>query len=263
MNPGDGTGRARSRSRSPLPQSRDPDIIVRLAKIFISHDDVDSEWDGTKPNLGDTLFIYDVTISDQTYRSNITLCHTIKRKLEIIINHETRGSERYPIESCAFTQMRGSKKGVKISYLYNADNKRFVSPYSGSLFGNKEMHQVEFLPTLMSRCKIFQNNKDFSCWYDLNGPDCPDDKTFLIYIDVKELNTNYTPLHSYVPKKIDKILLKREAGASSISEQQPSKRPRTEGGGKTRRKCKVKKRRNRRRRNTMKRRKTTAKRRHR
>ena len=118
------------------------------------------------------------------------------------------------------------------------------------------MHQVEFLPTLMSRGKIFQNNKDFSCWYDLNGPDCNDDKTFLIIIDVKELNTKYTPLHSYVPKKIDKIVLKREAGASSRS-------PLRRGGGKTRRKCKVKKRRNRRRRNTMKRRKTTAKRRYR
>ena len=255
MNLGDGAGGARSRSRSPLPQSRDPDINVRLAKIFISHDGVDSEWDGTEPNLRDKLFIYDVTISNQTFDKNIPLCHIIKRKLEIIINHETSGSGRYPIESRKFTQMYGIKSGVKFSYLHNADNKRIVPP-SGSLFGNKEMHQVEFLPTLMSRGKIFQNNKDFSCWYDLNGPDCNDDKTFLIIIDVKELNTKYTPLHSYVPKKIDKIVLKREAGASSRS-------PLRRGGGKTRRKCKVKKRRNRRRRNTMKRRKTTAKRRYR
>jgi hypothetical protein len=254
MSRGDGTGRARSRSRSPL---RDPDAKIRLARIFISHDGVEYEWDGIAPEPGDTLFIYGVTISDQTYRSNITLCHTIKRKLEIIINHETHGSERYPIESRAFTQMRGSKNGVIFSYLHNADNKRTVSPYSGSFFGNKEMHQVEFLPTLMSRGKIFQNNKDFSCWYDLNGPDYPDDKTFLIYIDVEELNKNYTPLHSYVPKKIDKNLLMREPGASLNT---PS---RTGGGGKTRRKFKVKKRRNRRRRNTMKRRKTAVKRRNR
>lgn len=254
MSRGDGTGRARSRSRSPLPQSRDPDINVRLAKIFISHDGVDSEWDGTNPEPGDTLFVYDVTISNQTFDKNIPLCHTIKRKLEIIINHETRGSGRYPIESRAFTQMHGNKNGVIFSYLHNANNKRTVSPYSGSFFGNKEMHQVEFLPTLMSRGKIFQNNKDFSCWYDLNGPDCNDDKTFLIIIDVKELNTNYTPLHSYVPKKIDAHILIRELRSRS---------PPRRGGGKTRRKFKVKKRRNRRRRNTMKRRKTTAKRRYR
>ena len=165
--------------------------------------------------------------------------------------------------------MRGRKNGVIFSYLHYADNKRIVPPYSGSLFGNKEMHQVEFLRTLMSRGKIFQNNKDFSCWYDLNGPDRNDDKTFLIIIDVKELNTNYTPLHSYVLKKIDTHLLIREIEQPpSSSRRSRPRRPRSNSpiiasGGKTRRKCKVKKRRNRRRRNTMKRRKTTAKRRYR
>ena len=173
---------------SHLSLSRDPTINVRLAKIFISHDgENEYEWDGTEPKPGDTLFVYDVTISDQTYRSNITLCHTIKRKLKIIINHETPGSKPHHIEYRNFPQMRGRKKGVNFSYIHKDDTKRIL-PYSGSLFGNKEMHQVEFLPTLMSRGKIFQNNKDFSCWYDLNGPDCNDDKTFLIIIDVQELN---------------------------------------------------------------------------
>ena len=64
---------------------RDPHAKIRLARIFISHDGVDYEWDGIVPEHGDTLFVYYVIVSDETYRKNIPLDAFRQRHIEKLI----------------------------------------------------------------------------------------------------------------------------------------------------------------------------------
>ena len=257
-----GRSRSRSRSRSPLPLSQNPPTSVRLARIFISRDDIVCEWDGTEPKLGDTLFLYYVIVSDETYGQNIPLDAFIEQRIKKIKNNETYISQRYPIEQRTFRQMRGNN----CYYLHKVNNRRIVSPYSSSLYGIEEKRQADLLPNLMRSGRIFQNNDDNSCWYKLEGHDdyTNDYHNFKknydffdvrIIDDAEKFNKYYTPLIRDIPTRLDAHLLLRETGLSS--------RPKrySLGGGKTRRKFKVKKRRNRRIRNTMKRRKTALKRR--
>jgi hypothetical protein len=253
---------------------RDPDAKIRLARIFISHDgNNEYEWYGIAPEPGDTLFVYYVMVNDKTYCDNIL------------------GSN----DKSTFDHFRSKKNNVTISYLYSPNIIRKPPPlhFDTVLFTSHEKNrQATLLPNLMSKGNIFQNNEDFSCWYMLNGPDAysqeydkfkdnyDDDYDLLdvrVIDDDDEFNKEYTLLQTYVQKNVDRHVLiretgvvhprfkrifKRKAGASSNTEQQPSKIQRTGGGGgKTRRKFKVKKRRNRRITNTMKRRKTAVKRR--
>ena len=254
---------------------RDPDAKIRLARIFISHDGVDYEWDGIVPETGDTLFVYYVIVSDETYGENIVLDTLREQHIKKITKHETPQSEElYTIEKRTFNQLRGIKNDVTISYLHNANNDRHNNSYTNiELYGDIETRQEELLRTLMSNDNIYQNNEeDFSCWYVLNGPDAYskeyyDFKDNYYFLDVRviddhgEFNRKYTVLKTYVRTEVDRHVLFREIGVNHPWSRRIFKIKKLQGGGKTRRKCKVKKRRNRRRRNTMKRRKTTAKRR--
>jgi hypothetical protein len=248
---------------------RDPDAKIRLARIFISHDgNNEYEWYGIAPEPGDTLFVYYVMVNDKTYRDNILDSN----------------------DKSTFDHFRSKKNNVTISYLYSPNIIKKPPPllFDTVLFTSHEKNrQATLLPNLMSKGNIFQNNEDFSCWYELSNSDVysneyvdyHEDYDFFdvrVIDDHAEFNKEYRPLQTYVQTKVDRHVLfretgvvhprfkrifKRKAGASSNTEQQPSKRQRTGGGGKTRRKFKVKKRRNRRIRNTMKRRKTAVKRR--
>ena len=251
---------------------RDPHAKIRLARIFISHDGVDYEWDGIVPEHGDTLFVYYVIVSDETYRENILLDIFRQQHIEKITNHETTQSEElYTIEKRTFKQLRGIKNDVTISYLHNANNDRHNNSYTNiELYGDIETRQEELLPNLMSKDNIYQNKDDFSCWYMLNGPDAYSGEYYRYsgdydFLDVRVIDDHgeYTVLQTYVQTKVDRHVLFRETGRSESCFRCRLKIKPQGGGGKTRRKCKVKKRRNRRRRNTMKRRKTTAKRRYR
>jgi len=257
------------RYRTPSPQPRDPDAKIRLARIIISHDGINEyDWDGTKPNPGDTLFLYYVEVSDETYRSYIPLDTFRQEHIQKITKHETRGSERYTMEERTFEQLRGIKNGVTISYLHNTNNDRRTNTHiNRALYGHIETHQAELLPSLIKNGNIFQNNKDFSYWYMLNGPDAYSDEYYRYregydFLDVKvydDLNpSEYMSISNFVTRNPELKILIRETGASHGCFRCIKKK---QGGGKTRRKFKVKKRRNRRIRNTMKRRKTAVKRR--
>jgi len=253
-----------------LALQRNIDASLRLARIFISQaNGVDYEWDGTKPKPGDTLFVYYVKVSDETYRENIPLDAFVEKRIVELEKSETPGAERYTMEKRTFEQLRGIKNGVTISYLHNTNNGRHNNT---QLYGHIETHQARLLTYLMIGGNIFQNNKDFSCWYMLNGPDAysqeyddyQKDYDFLdvtIIDDHDEFNTKYTLLQTYVKKNVDRHVLIRETGGSENCFRCRLKIKTSQGGGKTRRKFKVKKRRNRRIKNTMKRRKTALKRR--
>jgi hypothetical protein len=254
--------RGRSRSRSPLRQQRDPDAKIRLARIFISQaNGVDYEWDGTAPNLGDKLFVYYVIVSDKTYRDNIF------------------GSD----DKSTFDHFHDKKDNVTISYLYSPNIMKKPPPlhfHTDAFTSREKNRQASLLPSLMSKGRIFQNDKNNSCWYELSNFDVYSDEYEynkdkydffdVMVIDVhEEFNKEYRPLQTYVPTNVDRRVLFRETGLHGdcfrcTFKQTPRQRSRTPprgGGGKTRRKFKVKKRRNRRIRNTMKRRKTAVKRR--
>ena len=250
----------------------DPPAKVRLARIFISHNGkIGCEWDGTEPNHRDTLFLYYVEVSDETYRSYITLDALRQQHYEKLKKFETNYSAQFPMRKRTFEHMQGTNQNVKCYFIHKVDHERHSHL--------KETRQAELLPNLMARGRIFESNnkRDLSYWYMLNGPDDYSNdyhrfkKDYEFFdvrvIDDEEFKIEYTAFTSYVPTKLDAYLLKREAGLSSSSRPRPrrprSNSPITARGGKTRRKCKVKKRRNRRRRNTMKRRKTTLKRRYR
>ena len=257
----------------------DPPTKVRLARIFISNDGINEyEWDGIVPETGDTLFVYYVIVSYETYRENILLDEFRKQHIKKITNHETPQSEElYTIEKRTFKQLRGIKNNVTISYLHNANNDRHNNSYTNiALYGDIETLQAELLSNLMASKRIFKNKDDGTFWYKLEGPDAYsgeyyDFKDNYDFLDVRviddhgEFNREYTVLKTYVLTKVDRHVLFRETGVTGLLSEScfrcifKIKKP--QGGGKTRRKCKVKKRRNRRRINTMKRRKTTAKRR--
>jgi hypothetical protein len=252
---------------------RDPDAKIRLARIFISDDGIhEYEWDGKEPNPGDTLFVYYVKVSDETYRENIPLDAFRQEHIVKLESYETpQSKELYTMEKRTFEQLRGIKNDVTISYLHNTNNDRHNNRHTNiELYGDIEKRQAELLPYLMSKGNIFQNRKDFSCWYELNGPDAysgeyyrySGDYDFLdlrVIDDHGEFNREYTVLQTYVQTKVDRHVLFRETGGSESCFRCIKKKQ--GGGGKTRRKFKVKKRRNRRIRNTMKRRKTALKRR--
>jgi hypothetical protein len=258
----------RSRSRSPLRQQRDPDAKIRLARIFISHDGVEYEWDGIAPEPGDTLFVYYVMVSNATYSVNIP---------------DSK-------DKSTFAHFRSKKNNVTISYLYSPDIIKKPPPlhfHTNDFTSREKNRQASLLRNLMSNGRIFQNNSELSCWYELSNSDVysneyvdyHEDYDFFdvrVIDDHAEFNKKYRPLQTYVITNVDRHVLfretgvvhprfkrifKRKAGASSTPDYQQSKRQRTGGGGKTRRMFKVKKRRNRRIRNTMKRRKTAVKRR--
>jgi hypothetical protein len=239
----------------------DPPTKVRLARIFISHDgNIGCEWDGTIPMHGDTLFLYYVKVSDETYSGNIHLGSLRKKQIENLKKFEANWLERFPIKNRNFQHLQGKNDNVKCYYIHKVEDERH-SPL-------KEKRQGELLPNLMANGRIFQNKNDLSCWYKLEGPDDYSNDYHMFkeaydffdvrVIDDEEFKEEYTATTRYVPTKLDTHLLMREIGQPSRPR---SRSPPRKGGGKTRRKCKVKKRRNRRRRNTMKRRKTTAKRR--
>jgi len=242
--------------------SDNPPTKIRLARIFISYDgNIGCEWHGTKPNSGDTLFVYYVIVSDETYRGNISLDAIRQQHYERLKKFEANRLERFPIERRTFEYMEGTNDNVKCYYIHKPEDERHSRL--------KETRQGELLPNLMTNKRIFQNNKDNSCWYKLEGPDdyTNDYHNFKVnydFFDVrviddhKEFNTEYRHLDKYIPKRLDAYLLMREAGPRSRPR---SRSPIKGGGGKTRRKFKVKKRRSRRIRNTMKRRKTAVKRR--
>jgi hypothetical protein len=274
MGDSDGSdGSASSGYRTPSPQPRDPDAKIRLARIFISHDgNIGCEWHGTKPNPGDTLFLYYVEVSDETYRSYIPLDTFRHQDYERLKKIEANRLERFPIERRTFEHMKGTNDNFKCYYIHKPEDERHSRL--------KETRQGELLLNLMRSGRILQNNTESSCWYMLNGPDDYTNdyhnfKENYDFFDVRiignaeEFKKGYTPLSTDILTHLDAHLLFREIG-------QPSRRPRTrsrsppggrspllEGSGKTRRKFKVKKRRNRRIRNTMKRRKTALKRRNR
>ena len=244
--------RPRGRSRSPL--RRDPDAKIRLARIFISQaNGVDYEWDGTAPKPGDTLFVYYVIVSDVTYRDNIF------------------GSD----DKSTFAHFHDKKYNVTISYLYSPNIIKKPPPlhFHTDAFTSREKNSQEsLLPNLMSKGRIFQNNTDLSCWYELSNSDVYSDeysnfKEEYDFFDVRviddhdEFNKEYRPLQTYVITNVDRHLLLRETGGKHHCFRCIFKIKKPQGGGKTRRKFKVKKRRNRRIRNTMKRRKTAVKRR--
>ena len=263
----------------------DPPAKVRLARIFISNDGTNEyEWDGREPKPGDTLFVYYVEVSDQTYRENIPLDSFIEQHYEKLKQIEADRLEQFPIEKRTFKQLRGIKNDVTISYLHNANNDRHNNSYTNiALYGDIEKHQATLLRNLMKKERIFQNKDDLSCWYKLEGPDDYSKeyryfKDNYDFLDVKVIGdddvisdddidkyfkNNYRCLQTYVLTKVDRRVLFLETGLSESCFRCKFKIKKPQGGGKTRRKCKVNKRRNRRRRNTMKRRKTTAKRRHR
>jgi len=256
------------------------DVSLRLARIFISHDGVEYEWDGIAPEPGDTLFVYYVKVSDETYRKNIPLDEFRLQHIQKITNHETPQSEEiYTIEKRTFEKLRGIKNDVTISYLHNTNYDRHTNRHTNiTLYGDTETRQADLLPSLIKNGNIFQNDKSY--WYMLNGPDYYSDEYYRYrenydFFDVRviddhdEFNKEYTLLQTYVVTKVDRRVFFQEIGASDVCfrctfKQTPRQRSRTPprgGGGKTRRKFKVKKRRNRRIRNTMKRRKTAVKRR--
>jgi len=253
------SGASSGRARTPSPYLRDPDDVkVRLARIFISHLGLDYEWDGKKPEAGDTLFVYYVTVNDQTYNTFIK-----------------DGDDKR-----TFDHFRSKKNNVTISYLYSPNIIREAPPLHyyqrGSPFVNREkQNQEKLLLELMANGRIFQNT-DFSCWYKLESPDVysneyNDFKEAYDFLDVKvydDLNPiEYMSISYFVTRNPDVKRLKQEIGVNHprfrrIFKGRPrSRSPIKAGGGKTRRKFKVKKRRNRRIRNTMKRRKTALKRR--
>lgn len=240
----------------------DPPAKVRLARIFILHDGVEYEWDGKEPKPGDTLFVYYVEVSDNTYCKNITGCD----------------------DKRTFDHFRNKKNNVTISYLYSPDIIREAPQlqfFTQDFVNREKKHQATLLLSLMKGGRIFQKKDDFSYWYKLEGPDDYSNEYHMFkedydFFDVKvddDLDPKeYMSISEFVPRNIELKLLDRETGVSKecfrcIFKRKPRTRSRTPppngGGGKTRRKCKVNKRRNRRRRNTMKRRKTTAKRRNR
>jgi len=252
------------RYRTPSPYLRDPDDVkVRLARIIISHDGKNEyDWDGTEPKSGDTLFVYYVKVSDNTY-------HTCIKDGDV----KPRDDKR------KFDHFRSKKNNVTISYLYSPNIIREAPPlhfFTTDFVNREKKNQSTLLLSLMKGGRIFQNT-DLSCWYMLNGTDAYSDeyhnfKEYYDFLDVKvydHLNpSKYMSISYFVTRNPELKILKREIGgkhpcfrcifkqkASSIST------PTTSGGGKTRRKFKVKKRRNRRIRNTMKRRKTALKRR--
>ena len=240
----------------------DPPTKVRLARIFISYDGkIGCEWDGTKPEHGDTLFLYYVEVSDETYGENIKLDAFRQQHYEKLKKFEANWLERFPIEKRNFQQFQGTNDNVKCYYIHKLED--------GRKSNFKETRQGELLPNLMANGRIFQNNDDGTCWYKLEGPDDYSNDYHMFkesydffdvrVIDDEEFKEEYTATTRYELTNLDAHLLMRETGLSSTRPR--SRSPPRKGGGKTRRKCKVKKRRNRRRRNTMKRRKTTAKRR--
>jgi hypothetical protein len=257
--------------------SDNPPTKKRLARIFISHDgNIGCEWMGEEPKNGDTLFVYYVIVSDETYRSNISLGAIRQQQYERLKKCEANRLEQFPIEKRIFHHMEGTNDNVKCYYIHKPEDERHSRL--------KETRQGELLPNLMSKGRIFQNKSELSCWYMLQGPDdytndyhnFKENYDFFdvrIIDDDEKLNTEYRHLDKYILTHSDAHLLFREIGlssrpkrqrtGSSKTEHQQSKRQRTQGGGKTRRKFKVKKRRNRRIRNTMKRRKTAVKRRNR
>ena len=241
-----------------------PPTSVRLARIFISHDgNIGCEWHGTKPEPRDTLFLYYVIVSDETYRKNIPLDAFRQRHIEKLIKFETNYSAQHPTGIRNFEHMKGENDNVKCYYIHKTEDERHPRL--------KETRQGELLLNLMANNRIFKNNNDSSCWYNLEGPDDYNENYHVFkqnydffdvrVIDDKEFKKEYTATTRYVPTKLDTHLLMREIGLSSRPRRPRSNSPITASGGKTRRKCKVKKRRNRRRRNTMKLRKTTLKRR--
>jgi len=255
-----------------------PPTSVRLARIFISHDHVDYEWDGKEPEHGDTLFVYYVKVSDETYRENISLDAFRQEHIGKLESYETpQSKELYTMQKRTFEQLRGIKNDVTISYLHNTNNDRHTNTHTNkALYGDIETRQEELLPSLRIKGNIFQNDEDFSCWYRLNGPDAysqeydkfkdnyDDDYDLLdvrVIDDHTEFQKKYTCLKTYVRTKVDRHVLFRETGGNENCFRCRLKIKTSQGGGKTRRKFKVKKRRNRRIRNTMKRRKTALKRR--
>ena len=251
----------RSRSRSRTPSPHQDDAKVRLAQIFISNYGTNEyEWDGKEPQQGDTLFVYYVIISDNTYCKNITGCDV-----------------KQADDKRTFDHFRSKKNNVTISYLYSPDITRKAPqlhfyPKDSDFINREKKHQATLLLSLMKGGRIFQKKDDFSCWYKLEGPDDYSNEYHMFkedydFFDVKvydDLDPNeYMSISQFVPGKIELKLLERETGLSKecFRCKLIIKKPQG-GGGKTRRKCKVNKRRNRRR-NTMKRRKTTAKRRNR
>ena len=266
---GSEVSRSRSRSRSRTSSPHQDDVKIRLARIFISHDgNIGCEWDGTEPKPGDTLFLYYVEVSDETYNTNIKLDAFRQQHYEKLKKFEANRLEQFPIEKRNFQHLQGKNDNVKCYYIHKVEDER-----KSNL---KETRQRELLPNLMAKGRIFQNKHDLSCWYKLEGPDDYSNDYHMfkeaydffdvrVIDDVEEFNKEYIAFTHYVPTKLDAHLLMRETGLSSrrTRTRPRSRSPPPSGGGKTRRKCKVNKRRNRRRRNTMKRRKTTAKRRHR
>jgi hypothetical protein len=245
----------RSRSRSPLRQQRDPRAKIRLARIFISHDgNNEYEWGGIAPKPGDTLFVYYVIVNDVTYSVNIP---------------DSK-------DKSTFAHFRSKKNNVTISYLYGPNIIREAPPlhFFKTDFVNREKNsQASLLRKLMSNGRIFQNNTDLSCWYELSNSDDYSDQYYefkdnydffdvRVYDDHDEFNRKYRPLQTYVLTNVDRHVLFRETGGSENCFRCKLKIKKSlGGGGKTRRKFKVKKRRSRRIRNTMKRRKTAVKRR--
>jgi len=243
-----------------------PPTSVRLARIFISHDgNIGCEWMGEKPNTGDTLFLYYVEVSDETYRSYIPLDTFTEKRIKRIEKFETNYSAQYPTGIRTFEHMKSTNDNIKCYYIHKVEDER-----QSHL---KEKRQADLLPNLMASGRIFENkNKnDLSRWYMLNGPDDYSDeyhrfkKDYDFFdvrvIDDEEFKKEYKATTGYVPTKLDTHLLMRETGLSSRSRRPRSRSPPGKmDGGKTRRKFKVKKRRNRRIRNTMKRRKTALKR---
>jgi hypothetical protein len=247
-----------------------PPTSVRLARIFISHHgNIGCEWHGTKPNPGDTLFLYYVEVSHETYDTNIRVDTFREQHYEILKKFEANRLERFPIERRTFEHMKGTNDNFKCYYIHKPEDERHSRL--------KETRQGELLPNLMASERIFENKNDLSRWYMLNGPDDYSDeyhrfkKDYDFFdvrvIDGEEFKKEYKATTGYVPTKLDTHLLMRETGLSSRSRRPRSRSPpggttpTPSGGGKTRRKFKVKKRRNRRIRNTMKRRKTAVKRR--
>ena len=239
----DGEGRP----LSPLPEP-----TVTLAKIFMMRGRDKSEWNGTKPEAGDRLFVY-AHIGNTTYNSYM------QRKTDSIYDSD-------------FISMRADSNGPA--------GASFLHCSSGSIILPLMRGAHRDIRPLQSNCRIY-HDKENKIWYKLNKEcyQCDTEVSnngFTSRHDILKIPNNsikpsyeskmgdpcsigsdYTPLTEYITGKHLHLLM-REARLSS--------RPRTKppyGGGKTRRKFKVKKRRNRRRRNTMKRRKTTAKRRHR
>ena len=275
--------------------SSEPEPTVTLAKIcMIEGNGQILDWDGKDPK-DNRLFVY-AHIGNTTYKSympknngyiydsdfNSMRAQQHDPKGASFL-HCSSGSIILPLMQGAHYDTGPSQSNCRIYHdkenkiWYKLNKECYQCDTEVSTNGFTSRHNILKIPNYSIR-RSYESKMGAPCSIGNNYTPLTEYVTGKeLYLFVREIRQTSTsgrtrrkirkpnPIITEIQKTSTSIRPRSESPseASSISEQQPSKRPRTEGGGKTRRKCKVKKRRNRRRRNTMKRRKTTAKRRYR